>query len=47
MYFGPMRYLYLSQIKNTLTDSGILQFTATGRNIYPPRFVSILHLAVV
>jgi len=30
MYFGPVCNLYLSQIKNTLTDSGTLQFTATG-----------------
>jgi hypothetical protein len=30
MYFGPVYKLYLSQIKNTLTDSGTLHFTATG-----------------
>jgi len=30
MYFGQVYNLYLSQIKNTLTDGGTQQFTATG-----------------
>jgi hypothetical protein len=40
--------MYLSQIKNALTDSGTLQFTATGTRTehLSPTFVSILHLAM-